>query len=246
MHNVCERLIAIQSEIKELLTKTNSPNKDFNIIVVCKTFSMNKILPLIENGHIHFGENKVQEAELKWKEIKKKYSNIKLHMVGKLQTNKVKTALEIFDYIHSVDNYKLAEKIVKYEKELDKKVKTFVQVNIGNESQKNGIDPKNTNQFVNHCRNNLSLNIARIYRCVDFWCHLGVVHKLSTTNKFICCSSPDEKHTHIINSCQRCETVFESCNEQMGLNLKKVPESLGLTLVSNSHLEIPVICEACT
>ena len=94
--------------------------------------------------------------------------------------------------------------------------------------------------------NNLSLNIATIYRVLDFWCHLGVVHKLSATNKFICCSSPDEKHTHIINSCQRCETVFESCNEQMGLNLKKGPESLGLTLVSNSHLEIPVICEACT
>ena len=159
MHNVCERLLAIQSEIKELLTKTNSSNKDFNIIVVCKTFSMNKILPLIENGHIHFGENKVQEAELKWKEIKKKYSNIKLHMIGKLQTNKVKKALKIFDYIHSVDNYKLAEKIFSYEKNFDKKIKTFIQVNIGEEPQKIGVDPKNINQFVKHCRNNLSLNI---------------------------------------------------------------------------------------
>ncbi len=120
---------------------------------------MDKILPLIEIGHVHFGENKVQEAELKWKEIKKKHLNVKLHMVGKLQTNKVKTALKIFDYIHSVDNYKLAEKIVKYEKELNKKIKTFVQVNIGEESQKNGINPKNINQFVNYCRNNLSLNI---------------------------------------------------------------------------------------
>ena len=120
---------------------------------------MDKILPLIEIGHVHFGENKVQEAELKWKEIKKKHLNVKLHMVGKLQANKVKTALKIFDYIHSVDNYKLAEKIVKYEKELDKKIKTFVQVNIGEESQKNGISPKNINQFVNYCRNNLSLNI---------------------------------------------------------------------------------------
>ena len=120
---------------------------------------MDKILPLIETGHVHFGENKVQEAELKWKEIKKKHLNVKLHMVGKLQTNKVKTALKIFDYIHSVDNYKLAEKIVKYEKELNKKIKTFVQVNIGEESQKNGINPKNINQFVNYCRNNLSLNI---------------------------------------------------------------------------------------
>ena len=159
MHNAVERLIAIRSKIKELLIKNNSKNKDLNIIIVCKTFSMDKILPLIEIGHVHFGENKVQEAELKWKEIKKKHLNVKLHMVGKLQTNKVKTALKIFDYIHSVDNYKLAEKIVKYEKELNKKIKTFVQVNIGVESQKNGINPKNINQFVNYCRNNLSLNI---------------------------------------------------------------------------------------
>ena len=159
MHNVVERLIAIQSEIKELLIKNNSQNKDPNIIIVCKTFSMDKILPLIDAGHVHFGENKVQEAELKWKEIKKKHSNIKLHMVGKLQTNKVKAALNIFDYIHSVDNYRLGEKIVKYEKELNKKIKTFVQVNVGEESQKSGISPKNVNQFVNHCKNSLSLNI---------------------------------------------------------------------------------------
>ena len=159
MHNVVKRLIAIQSEIKELLIKNNLQNKTPNIVIVCKTFSMDKILPLIEAGHVHFGENKVQEAELKWKGIKKMHSNIKLHMVGKLQTNKVKTALKIFDYIHSVDNYKLAEKIVKYEKELNKKITTFVQVNIGEESQKSGISPKNINQFINHCRNSLSLNI---------------------------------------------------------------------------------------
>ena len=159
MHNVVERLIAIQSEIKELLTKNSSHNRDLNIIIVCKTFSMDKILPLIDAGHVHFGENKVQEAELKWKEVKSKYSNIRLHMVGKLQTNKVKTALKIFDYIHSVDNYKLAEKIVKYEKELNKKIKTFVQVNVGEESQKNGVGSKNVNQFVSYCKNSLSLNI---------------------------------------------------------------------------------------
>ena len=159
MHNVVERLIAIRSEIKELLIKNNSQNKDFNIIVVCKTFSMDKILPLIDVGHVHFGENKVQEAELKWKEVKKKHSNIKLHMVGKLQTNKVKAALNIFDYIHSVDNYKLGKKIVKYEKELNKKIKAFAQVNVGEESQKNGISPKNVNQFVDYCRDSLSLNI---------------------------------------------------------------------------------------
>ena len=112
------------------MVKNRSQNEPPNITIVCKTFSMDKILPLIESGHVHFGENKVQEAESKWKEVKQKHSNIKLHMVGKLQTNKVKTALKIFDYIHSVDNYKLAEKIVKYEKELNKKVKTFVHVNI--------------------------------------------------------------------------------------------------------------------
>ena len=151
--------MAIQSEIKELLIKNNSQNRDFNIVIVCKTFSMDKILPLIDAGHVHFGENKVQEAELKWKEAKKKHPNIKLHMVGKLQTNKVKAALNIFDYIHSVDNYKLGEKIVKYEKELNKKIKTFVQVNIGEEYQKSGISPKNVNQFVNYCKNSLCLNI---------------------------------------------------------------------------------------
>ena len=151
--------MAIQSEIKELLIKNNSQNRDLNIIIVCKTFSMNKILPLIDAGHVHFGENKVQEAELKWKEVKKKYSNIKLHMVGKLQTNKVKAALNIFDYIHSVDNYKLGEKIIKYEEEQNKKIKTFVQVNVGEESQKSGINPEYVNQFVNHCKNSLSLNI---------------------------------------------------------------------------------------
>ena len=159
MHNVVERLIAIRSEIKGLLIKNKSQNKDLNLIIVCKTFSMNKILPLIETGHVHFGENKVQEAELKWKEVKKKNSNIKLHMVGKLQTNKVEAALKIFDYIHSIDNYKLADKIVKYEKKLGKKIKAFVQVNLGEESQKNGISPKNLNQFVNYCKDSLCLNI---------------------------------------------------------------------------------------
>jgi len=151
--------MAIQSEIKELLIKNNLQNKDLNIIIICKTFSMDKILPLIDAGHVHFGENKVQEAESKWKEVKEKHPNIKLHMVGKLQTNKVKAALNVFDYIHSVDNYRLGEKIVKYEKKLNKKIKTFVQVNVGDESQKSGISPKNVNQFVNHCKNGLSLNI---------------------------------------------------------------------------------------
>ena len=99
MHKPVERLISIQSEIKELLIGNNLPNKDLDIIIISKTFSMDKILPLIESGHVHFGENKVQEAELKWGEVKNKYPNIKLHMVGKLQTNKVKPALKIFEPI---------------------------------------------------------------------------------------------------------------------------------------------------
>ncbi len=159
MHNVVERLIAIQSEIKELLKKNSIENINPCIVIVCKTFSIDKILPLIESGHVHFGENKVQEAELKWREVKKSHPNVKLHMVGKLQSNKTKAALEIFDYIHSVDNYKLAAKIVKYEKALNKKIKIFVQVNIGEETQKSGISPKDTNEFINYCRDVLSLNI---------------------------------------------------------------------------------------
>ena len=158
MHSVIERLIAIQSEIKELLKKNSTENIKPIVVIVCKTFPIDKILPLIESGHIHFGENKVQEAESKWREVKKQHPNIKLHMVGKLQTNKAKAALEIFDYIHSVDNYKLAEKIVKYEKELNKKIKIFVQVNIGEENQKSGISPKDTNEFIRHCKDILSLN----------------------------------------------------------------------------------------
>ena len=158
MHSALEKLNLIKNKVNVISDKKQLKTNP-KIIVVTKTFPLNDIMPLLEDGHVHYGENKIQEAELKWKEVKKKHSNIKLHMVGKLQTNKVKAALNIFDYIHSVDNYKLAEKIVKYEKELDKKIKIFVQVNIGKESQKNGISPKNINQFVNYCRNSLSLNI---------------------------------------------------------------------------------------
>lgn len=136
-------------------TKQQEPE----IIAVSKTFSMDKILPLIDHGHINFGENKVQEADEKWKEIKKNNSNLKLHMIGKLQSNKVKKALSIFDYIHSVDNFKLAEKISNCEKELNKKIKYFIQVNFDNEVQKNGIDPKDLSHFIEKCKNDLSLNI---------------------------------------------------------------------------------------
>ncbi len=163
---------------------------------------MDRILPLIETGHVHFGENKVQEAEIKWKEVKKKYPHVKLHMVGRLQTNKTKIALEIFDYIHSVDNYKLAEKIVKYEKELNKKTKIFVQVNIGEESQKNGIYPKDTNKFVNYCRDVLSLKNIVGLMCLPpvnqnpekFFSHLNKLGKEVNLNDFSMGMSDDYQH----------------------------------------------------
>ena len=117
-------------------------------------------MPLIEYGHINFGENKVQEAEDKWIDIKKNHKNIKLHMVGKLQTNKAKKAVKLFDYIHSLDNAKLASKLSKYEKEFNKKVKIFIQVNLGEENQKSGIVLNELNNFYSYCTKELSLNIV--------------------------------------------------------------------------------------
>ncbi len=132
------------------------------IIAVSKTFPINKILPLIEHGHTDFGENKVQEAIEKWTDIKKKYHLIKLHMIGKLQTNKVKFAINLFDYIHSLDNFKLAKKISDEQKKNNKKPKIFIQINIGNESQKSGINPTELNEFYNNCINELDLDIIGI------------------------------------------------------------------------------------
>ena len=159
MHDVVEKLLLIKAKIKELLLNNKTSNIHPSVIVVCKTFPMNNIIPLIDKGHIHFGENKVQEAELKWKDVKNNNSKIKLHMIGKLQSNKVKTALKIFDYIHSVDSYKLAEKIARYSKEQGKNIEIFVQVNIGMEPQKGGINPKDVIEFISRCKKNLSLKI---------------------------------------------------------------------------------------
>ena len=122
------------------------------MIAVSKTFKIDKILPLIEHGHIHYGENKVQEAVEKWTEIKKTNSKIQLHMIGKLQTNKVKFAVQLFDYIHSVDSRKLAKKIVDEQSKLNKKIKIFLQVNIGGENQKSGIKKNEINQLASYCR----------------------------------------------------------------------------------------------
>ena len=115
MHDVVERLIAIRSEIKELLIRNKRQNRTPTIVAICKTFSMDKIKPLIDHGHLHFGENKVQEADLKWKEIKKNKPEINLHMVGRLQSNKSKKAVEVFDFIHSLDSIKLANLLKKSE-----------------------------------------------------------------------------------------------------------------------------------
>ena len=135
---------------------------DTKIIAVSKTFSVDKILPLIKYGHTDFGENKVQEAIEKWTDVKKKYHSIKLHMIGKLQTNKVKFAINLFDYIHSLDNSKLAKKISDEQKKNNKKPKIFIQINIGNESQKSGINPDELNEFYNYCINDLDLDIIGI------------------------------------------------------------------------------------
>ena len=158
MHNVLKNLNLIKNEIKEITEKRQLKLAP-EIIVVTKTFTLNKIKPLIDVGHIHFGENKVQEAEEKWTEVKRNNKKIKLHMVGKLQSNKAKKAVQIFDYIHSLDNIKLAKKISFFEKEFNRKIKLFIQVNIGDEQQKSGINLNDLNSFHEYCLNDLSLNI---------------------------------------------------------------------------------------
>ena len=152
MHDIVNRLITIKKEIQ-------SKNSTAEIIAIAKTFPINDILPLINYGHHHFGENKVQEAIEKWTDIKKDFKNIKLHMVGKLQTNKVKFVVGLFDYIHSLDNIKLAEKISSEQKKLNKKIKIFIQVNIGDESQKSGLVPGKVNDFLSICIKELDLEI---------------------------------------------------------------------------------------
>ena len=145
MHKTVENLINIESKIKSSLTNV----KLSKIIAVSKTFDIDKIIPLIEHGHLHFGENKVQEAIDKWTVIKQKNSEIKLHMIGKLQTNKVKFAVKLFDYIHSVDSEKLAKKIAEEQQKINRKIKIFIQVNIGSENQKSGINKNKLNDLIN-------------------------------------------------------------------------------------------------
>ncbi len=162
MHNIVNNLLSIQSEIKLKINELNFKNYQPNIVAVSKTFSMQDILPLINHGHIHFGENKVQEAIEKWTNLKNDFKHLKLHMVGKLQTNKVKYVVPLFDYIHSVDNIKLAEKISKEQIKNNKKMKLFIQINIGNEDQKTGISEDRLENFFNICTKELDLNVIGI------------------------------------------------------------------------------------
>ena len=147
MHITVKNLLDIKNNMRVHLDDLGIKSNP-KIIAVSKTFNMDKILPLVDHGHIDFGENKVQESIEKWPEIKKNNSKIKLHMIGKLQTNKVKFAVQIFDYIHSVDSEKLARKIADEQNKMNKKIKIFLQVNIGDENQKSGINKNEVGQLV--------------------------------------------------------------------------------------------------
>ena len=159
MHNSLNNLIDIQKEIQLKIVQSNSYIKLPKIIAVTKTNPMKNILPLINHGHLDYGENKVQEAIEKWENIKADFGHINLHMIGKLQSNKVKQAVSIFDYIHSLDNFKLAERISKEQIKQNKKVKLFIQINIGEEIQKNGVLISNVDKFYKSCIHDLSLDI---------------------------------------------------------------------------------------
>ena len=154
MNTIIERYDKIKLNIA-----SRKPIQKVNIIAVSKTFPIEHIKPLIDYGHQDFGENKVQEAISKWSEIKKNNENLKLHMIGKLQSNKAKDAVELFDYIHSLDNQKLADTLAKHQINLKKNLKYFIQVNIGNEIQKSGIPVSEVEPFYNYCKNQINLNI---------------------------------------------------------------------------------------
>ena len=155
MSTIVDRFEKIKLKINSL-----NPIKPVNIIAVSKTFDLDYIKPLLDHGHIHFGENKVQEALAKWSNFKKVNENLKLHMIGKLQSNKSKDAVKLFDYIHSVDNKKLADALAKHQINLNRNLKYFIQVNIGNEIQKSGIPVNELDGFYNYCVNEINLDIV--------------------------------------------------------------------------------------
>jgi len=154
MNTIIERYNKIKLNVA-----LEKPAQSVNIIAVSKTFSLEYIKPLVNYGHQHFGENKVQEALSKWSEVKKENENLKLHMIGKLQSNKAKDAVNIFDYIHSLDSQKLADVLAKHQLNLNKNLNYFIQVNIGNEMKKSGIPVGELDSFYNYCKNENNLNI---------------------------------------------------------------------------------------
>ena len=152
----------IIDNLKKIKNEVDLKQSKANIIAVSKTFQTDHILPLIDYGHVHFGENKVQEALSKWENLKLKHKNIKLHFIGKLQTNKVKHILPIVDYIHSVDNLKLAKKIFEEQTKRKLKPKIFIQINFDNEIQKSGISENDLNEFLKICKNSYNLDVVGI------------------------------------------------------------------------------------
>ena len=154
MSIIVERYNKIKSNIEKIPNDTPR-----TIVAVSKTFSLDHVMPLINYGHMHYGENKVQEAESKWSEIKNKRKNLKLHMIGRLQSNKAKKAVHIFDYIHSLDNQKLADVLAKCQESLNKSIKYFIQVNLGNEIQKSGIPYNEVEAFYNYCIKEKNLDV---------------------------------------------------------------------------------------
>ena len=159
MHEIVQRLIRIENQIKEEISKLHIKIFNPKIIAIGKTFDLDTIMPLIEHGHLHFGENKVQEAKIKWTNKKKENPILCLHFVGKLQTNKAKDVVKLFDYVHSLESIKQAEVLSKYEKEFKKKLKYFVQINIGYEKHKSGIEPRDAKNFLKACTSKYDLNI---------------------------------------------------------------------------------------
>ncbi len=153
-----KQLDLINNKINNIINVNQLKTKP-KIIAVTKTFPIDKITPLLKIGHIHFGENKLQEAEDKWSNVKNNYNHCRLHMIGKLQSNKAKKAVQLFDYIHSLDSEKLASRISKYQNELKKNVNLFIQVNLANETQKSGIALHDLDHFYDYCTKDLSLNV---------------------------------------------------------------------------------------
>ena len=158
MHDTVVKFNIVKNKVKEIVERKQLKT-DPQIIAVTKSFPLASIIPLLDYGHVHFGENKIQEAETKWNGVKTKYKKIKLHMLGNIQSNKAKKAVQLFDYIHSLDSEKLAKRIAQYENELNRRTKVFIQINLGVEVQKSGILLSELKSFYDYCINDLNLNI---------------------------------------------------------------------------------------